>query len=155
MSVFQVIMLCAVAASAAVSYGNKRGLLWLACLTLSYLISSTYWRSGLPSAEILAGVCDAACVLAVYFIARYHWEMVVGVLFLTALLVNAIYAGFPFDHGIYSTILELLNGLVIIGIGGVSAFQGHGKTDGWAYRAWGHIFGFARPAHISVARDKH
>jgi hypothetical protein len=151
MSVFQIIMLCAVLAIAWVSRRNWRGLVWLAALVLNYLVTSTYWRMGGQNAEMVAGLADAAVCIAIYLAGSRQWEMWVWVCFLASLLVNFLYlannllAPGAIPHDIYSSVLEALNITALIVIGGVSASLEGGYSNGWASRPWRTVFGLVRP----------
>lgn len=145
------IFLCVAAAIAMLSINNRRGLLWIAALTLVYFASGAYWRLGLPHPVLVAGLMDAALVLAVVIFGALLWEMWFGLIVLLCGLTNIAFlaaslAGAPWPHDTYGTTLELLNAAALILIGGVSAFMQKGSTDGLAFHPWVHIFGFARAA---------
>lgn len=119
----------------AVSVGDKRAWGWLLAGAASYTVSVLYWRSGLPYAPFVAGMCDALICLAVYFKAKYRWEMMVWRIFQASVLVNIIYLGgtlsaWPsLSHNAYSIILELINWAALLWIGGNGAFQPVGESD--------------------------
>lgn len=119
----------------AFSMGNKRAWGWLLASALSYVVSTAYWRSGQPYAPFIAGMCDALICLAVYFFAKLRWELWVWRLFQVSVGVNfyylaAQYGIFPYlSHNAYSTMLEIINWLALMFIGGTGALQVAGATD--------------------------
>lgn len=151
MTSIDTVFLVMVVGIAAVSIKVPRALGWLAAMTVSYFVSSIYWRHGAGSGELVAGLCDAAVVTAIVVWARYRWEMWVSLVYLTSLLVNIVYlasnlaGGSAIPHDAYSITLEALNAAALFIIGGVAAFQISGRTDARAFAPWSHIFGFARP----------
>lgn len=151
-------MLCVVAGIAIVSRENPRGLAWIAVLTVNYLVSSFNWSLGGPTPELVAGLCDAAVCLLIYFAGRYIWEMRLWLTCLTMLAVNFGYllhnilnAG-VFSHDVYASVLEVLMVASLAIIGGVSAFAEHGSTDGRSFHPWRASRGFRRAAVDPVER---
>ncbi len=134
MSEFQIgmIVLCGVAAL--VSWRNWRATGWIAALAGSFLASSFYWRTGLPYGEFFAGICDATVCLLIYAFGKYRWELAVWRMFQAMLLVNILYlAGnigifYRVDHVFYASILEALNILILLTIGGVAVLQRIGSN---------------------------
>lgn len=129
----------------AVSVGKYRSWGWLLAAAVSYAVSTVYWRSGLPSGAFVAGICDALVCLAVYFWGKYRWEQWVWRLFQVSVLVNFAYLGgtlrvLPiFTHDTYSIILEAINWIALLWIGGHGAVQAVGASDdadasGFAWR---------------------
>lgn len=139
LSPFQVGMLVLFLAAAWVSRGHWRGLLWLAVIFTSYLVSSEWWRIGGGSSELVAGLCDAATVLLLYLIGRRMWELAAAALFTISMVINFVYLAHNLSglqmipHNAYSTALEVINVLALGLIGSVSAFERRGRTDGWAF----------------------
>jgi hypothetical protein len=119
----------------AVSAGHWRTWGWLLAATVSYAVSTLYWRSDLPYGAFIAGLCDAAICLAVYFLAKYRWELWVWRLFQVSVGVNIWYLAAqhgmaPYlSHGIYSVILETINWTALIFLGGTGFFQPVGGQD--------------------------
>jgi hypothetical protein len=154
------IFLVVVGAVAVVSWQNKRGLLWLALITLGFFVSGFYWRSGLGAPELVAGMCDATICMSIFLLARQKWELWVFSAFLACIAVNIVYlinnlagAG-VIDHEVYSIALEALNAAAIATIGGVSAFQRIGSTNGVAFHPWRSILGFVLPSADEMAPHK-
>ena len=158
MSFFQIAMLCIVAAVAIVSHRHPRGLWWLAVLAVNYLVTSFNWRWGGPAPELVAGLCDAAVCVAIFFFGRFIWEMRLWLTYLAALFVNFAYllhsvmgAG-VISHDVYSSVLELLTVAALAIIGGTSSFVASGATDGRAFHPWRSILGLGRPFVAPVER---
>lgn len=133
------------------SLNNPRGVGWVSALTIAYFVSGWYWRSSGNSPELVAGLADAAIAVMVLIMARYIWEMWIGLVALACMFVNIIYlvnnlsgAGVV-PHDVYSIALELLNLIALLTIGGVSAFQQKGSTSGIAFHPWVSFLGVARP----------
>jgi hypothetical protein len=114
--------------------------LWVFAAALDYAISVIYWRTGLPYAEGVAALCDASVCLAIYFNYRERWEKIIYRLFQISLTVNIFYlAGnlclmATVDQDTYATILELLNGLVLLLIGGMGVAEWVGAQVVYAHR---------------------
>lgn len=119
------------------SWRNPRGIAWIIAGAISYTVSVIYWRSGLPLPEGVAGTLDALVCVAIYARAREQWELsVIWRLFQTSVAVNFLFlAGnigvFPrISIDLYSAILEALNVLVLLSIGGWSFAQMAGWSNG-------------------------
>lgn len=121
--------------------GQQRVWGWLFAGAMSYVVSVIYWRSGLPYGAAVAGLCDAAVCLSVYFLGRYQWEMWVWRIFQTAVAVNLFYLaqqyGIParlglmwsLSHNDYSVMLEALNWIALLLLGGTGVLQMAGGLD--------------------------
>lgn len=127
-----------------IGYRSPRVLMWLGVGALSYTTSAIYWRLGLPYGEAIAGLCDAAVCLAVYFAGKYRWEMWVWRLFQLSVAINLVYlmgslgvVG-QISHDAYAISLEAINASVLIFLGGSASLQRLGR-HGMAGRAWGGI----------------
>ena len=126
----------------AFSVGNRRAWAWLLAAAGSYIVSTVYWRTGLPYAPFVAGLCDATVCVAVYFFGKLRWEMWMWRLFQVSVLVNILYlAGAlglvrSIGHEEYSVMLEAINWLALLWIGGTGAAQNLGATDVRAGRPW-------------------
>lgn len=119
----------------AFSMGHPRIWAWLLAAAASYTVSSLYWRAGLPYAPFIAGMCDALIVLAVYFLGKERWEMWVWRIFQVSVGVNLFYLaqqyGIPYrlglrwslSHNDYSIILEVINWVALLFLGGTGVAQ--------------------------------
>lgn len=127
----------------AVSVGNWRAWAWLGAAALSYVVSTIYWRLNLPYAPFIGGLADAAICLGLYFFARYRWEMWVWRLFQLSVLINLVYLGGSLNlwpspsHNAYSAMLEAVNWLALLWIGGNGAVQVIGAADADAHSPYG------------------
>lgn len=125
---------------AAVSWKNPRGILWIGVAALSYINATIAWRLSLPYAEAITGIGDTAVCLCVYFAARFRWELWIWRLFQASLGVSVVYLAAnihvvpPIDHTFYSVVLEGINWLLLLLIGGVSAGQWIGAANARALR---------------------
>lgn len=160
MTTVDTIYLAAALAVCIVSYRNLRGIAWLLALAVGYFVSGMFWRLEVGNGELVAGLCDAAVCAAIFVLGRYRWELWLWLLSQLSLLVNILYlvnnlsGARVIDHETYSIALEALNGVAFLLIGGVSAFQHVGMTDGSAFRPWVSVLGFVRPAYQEVASRK-
>ena len=142
----------------AFSIGNARAWAWLGAGAASYIVSTIYWRLGLPHAPFIGGLADAAICLAVYLWGRYRWEMIVWRLFQASVAVNVVYASilfvlikvlhYPPDfphasllHNAYSGMLEVINAIALLWIGGNGAMQIIGATNAHRDRPWRRVLG--------------
>lgn len=137
------LLLGALVVSALTIRSNPRGVVWVGAAALDFIVSTAYWRSGFGYPEAVAGVCDVAVCLAVYSIGRQQWEMWVWRLFQTSLAINVLYlAGNlgifrSIPHDAYASMLEAINWLLLLLIGGMSALQRIGAYDyAGAHRPW-------------------
>lgn len=159
MSVYQIAMLALIAGASGVSYNRPRAVLWLLLIAITFLASSEWWRQGWPRAELFAGICDTLICTIAFRFAREKWEAVVWNAYVTSVAVNAVYlvnnlTGGPMSHDIYSIILELLNVVAIITIGGTSAFDLAGMRNGRAFHPWRSVLGITLPAYRKAPRNE-
>lgn len=119
----------------AVSFGNWRAWGWLLAIACSYVVSTIYWRSGMPYGAFIAGMCDATVCLGLYHFARVKWELWVWRLFQFSVAVNLIYSAMTIGviasrfHNEYSVILETVNWIALAFIGGSGAMPPIGAHD--------------------------
>lgn len=150
MSIYQIGILVACGLTALVSWGNLRALGWIAALVICHAVSVAYWHTGLPYAELTAALCDAAVCLLIYAHGRYRWEMAVWRMFQVMVAVNGMYlAGnlgifYRVDHDVYSSLLEAVNILILLTIGGVAILQRVAHDDGSPNHHWRHLRGAVR-----------
>lgn len=153
MSVWNVILLSGVAAAALVAWGSWRYLAWLAAIVASYGMSVAYWDAHGPYAEVVTALGDGLIVAAIAGRARYLWELAIGLLYLVSMavsmayLANNIVGAHTLDHVLYSSLLEAINLVAALTLGGLAAFDKAGMVNGVAFRPWLHIFGIVRPAY--------
>lgn len=131
------------------SVRNWRGVLWLACLMVSFFLSGAWWRAhGFVHGELFTLLCDTAVFLAIYAAGRHWWEfalLCVQLLMVAASLSFATYnfiGGSPSGLEVYQITLEALNALSLFLIGGIGAYTLVGRTHGVAFDNVRHLFGF-------------
>lgn len=133
--------------AAGLSWRQPRALLWIGLAAIDYAVSVTYWRLDLPYAEGFAGVCDALVCLSVYFLAKERWELVIYRLFQVSVAVNFLFlAGnlgifYKIDIDSYSILLEALNWLTLLLVGGMGLADRVGARLDYARRPRGRFFG--------------
>jgi hypothetical protein len=153
LSIYNLIILSGVAAAALVSIGRPRYLFWLAAIALSYMVCVTYAHLGGESPEIVSALLDLCLAGCIAWFALRMWELWIGVMYVISGFVGMVYLShnlmgadvIPAD--VHASILELINMLAIITIGGVAAFDKAGMVDGLAFHPWLHLFGRVRHAH--------
>lgn len=130
MSIFQLALLGGGVIAAFFAWGNWRAIGWIVALLIDHAVSVAYWDTGLPYAELVAGLCDASVCLVIYALARAEWEIkVLYRLFQGMVLVNMLYlAGNldiapKIDHVVYSSLLEVINVLILLSIGGFGRLE--------------------------------
>ena len=139
----------------ALSVGNGRAWAWLLAASVSYAVSTLYWRAGLPYAPFIAGMMDALICLGVYFFGKLRWEMWMWRLFQFSVGINIIQLGGQFgvwqspSHNAYAIILEAINWLALLFIGGSGAIQMIGAQNAVAaaHRPWDGVLRFVRPLY--------
>ncbi len=150
MSIYQASLLAGAAVAALAAWGNWRAIAWLAALQVSIAVSVAYWKTGLPYGELIAGLCDAAVCLAIYFFGRFNWELFVWRLAQAMVLVNLVFLSgnvgiFTLTpHDIYASILEAINWIAIAFIGGMAITNRLGLDNGSSGLAWPRIRGLVR-----------
>lgn len=129
----------------ALSIGNARAWVWLLAGAASYIVSTIYWRIGGSDAAFVAGMCDAAVALAIYFKWRFRWEAVTGALFIAMIAVNMLHyytnlgvapPWASLSDNAYAVTLLSLNWLALLWIGGTGAAQLIGGADVHRSRFW-------------------
>lgn len=139
---------------------DGRALSWLGAGAMIYIVSVAYWRTGMPYAPFIAGLCDAAVCLLIYLFGRLKWETALWGLFWVSSAVNMYYTGvemgiFPsLSHNAYSVILETINWIALAWIGGNGALQMLGVTnDEVPIRGpWRRLVSFAVALHSERTR---
>lgn len=145
MSIFHIALIIGALVAALLSWGDWRAIGWLVAAQISLAVSVAYWGSGLPYAEAVAGMCDAAICLCVYFWGRFNWELVVWRAFQLSVLVNIVYlAGnigifATIPHDVYASLLEFINWSVILFIGGAGLLRRINGNPGWARRRFRNV----------------
>lgn len=150
MSVFQAALLVGALLAALLSWGSWRSIGWLVAIMVDQMLTVAYWKSGLPYAELIAGSADAAVCLGIYFFGRWRWEMWIWRLMQAQVLVNVIFLASNLyvvpriDQDTYASILEALNWIAILSIGGIAVLQRIGYDLGRARLPWAGFRGLVR-----------
>jgi hypothetical protein len=130
---------------AGISIGNRRGLIWLLAIAISYIGATIAWRMQIPKAEVFTAAGDVAVCLAIYFMGKYQWELWLWRLYQASVAVSVLYLAGSIgvisriDHGLYSIILEAINWGALLLIGGTSALQGVGVSHVRVHRPWDRV----------------
>lgn len=136
--------------------GNQRGMVWIAAICCDLIVSTWYWRAGLPFADAVTGTLDFSVCAAIYCFGRHQWELHIWLLFQLSMLASiadagsVLFAGAGIDHDAYSAVLELINYLAFILIGGVSSYALAGRRNIGLYRPWRWL----RPAGFPLLAEK-
>jgi hypothetical protein len=126
---------------------NRRGMAWLVVGAASYVSATLAWRLSLPMAEVITALGDAAVCLGVYFAGRYRWEMWIWRLFQVSVGISTLYLAAQLgivsriDHEVYAILLEVVNWLVLLSIGGSAALQWVRGSNALAHRPWNRVRG--------------
>lgn len=144
MNAYDVAFLLIVAVVAWRTRHDRRAGAWLACGAASYVVSAVYIRMGGPSPTVMAAVCDAAVAFLIYNLARYRWELGLGLIFQAMLGINIIalaaplfVSGLPISselaslwHNAHAGMLDLANASALAWIGLNGAVQAVGGVNG-------------------------
>ncbi len=140
MSIWNLSLLIGALIATGFAYRIPHAVLWIFIGAVDYTVSVIYWHTGLPYAEAVAGMCDAGVCLSIYFVYRERWELGVYRLFQISLAVNIFFlAGnlgitARIDQDTYASILEVLNWLTLLLIGGMGVAQWVGTPIAAAHR---------------------
>lgn len=143
MSIYESILLFAAGGVMLLSLfaSNPRGALWCAAIVIDLVVSTAYWRSGQPYADVFTGLCDFSVCIFIYFLGRWRWELGLFLLFQLSLLTSicdfaaSLWAPGWIDHDTYSSVLESINYLSFLLVGGVSGLALAGAA-GFARQPW-------------------
>lgn len=114
---------------------NTRGAFWVAAILVDLVLSTAYWRSGLPYADVTTALCDSAICVLVYLFGMHRWELWVFLLFLSSFVVSMVDLGVSIrtpggmDHDTYSSMLEAINYVSFLLVGGISGLALAGGSD--------------------------
>lgn len=142
MSIYEISLIIGAMLTALLSWGNPRGVAWIAAITADLMLSTAYWRAELPYAEVVTGLCDASICLGIYFVGRYKWEMWLWRLYQASVLISILYLAVhvfqvpSIDQDVYSGMLEAVNWIALVSIGTASILQVTGPSNVVAFRPW-------------------
>jgi hypothetical protein len=133
----------AVLASAA-GLKTPRATFWVFCLTASFVASVAYYYAPKPMwpgmwwplHSGIAALCDAMIVVLIFFFGKEKWETLgLRGIMLVSVSVNmmqtsAYTLGYPppVPHALYSSILEVINFLALILLGGIGLLDRYNAT---------------------------
>lgn len=152
---YHIALAVAAVIAAALSIGTPRATFWIFSLTASFIASVAYfyapkpWWPGMwwPLHSGVAALCDAAIVTLIYFFGREKWETFgLRGLMLISVSVNMVQTsaytlGYPppITHATYATILEVINFLALVLIGGIGLLDRYNASSRHSF------LDFARP----------
>jgi len=166
MSEYHAALLIAAIISGGASYNVPRAWLWIGCLAASFIVSVAYLYNApqgytggslwawWPPSSVIAGLCDVAVCLALRAWGVRLWESLLFTLMLFSVAVNIAYSAsillnwppIPPQEA-YAIILEAINYIALIIIGGTGILKSIGSIDA-------HSDFFRRIVHsIRVASD--
>lgn len=100
---------------------DRRALGWIALAALVFVASTAWQRAGLPYHAAATGLMDAGQCLAIYFLARHTWELLLWRVWQLSLLISIFdLAGAIPGEATYVAALEACNWLALILIGGTA-----------------------------------
>ena len=128
MSIYEAALLIVGGAVLLLSLGarNWRGAVWVAAIMADLIISTAYWRANLPYGDVFTGACDFSVCLSIFTFGRWRWELGLFLLYQFSLLISIIDLGAAIwspgwiDHDTYSSLLEAVNYIGFLGVGGIS-----------------------------------
>lgn len=130
MSIYESILLITGTAAMLLSLlaGHKRGALWIAAIMIDLVVSTAYWRADLPYGDVFTAVCDFSVCVLIFLFGRWRWELRLYLLMQFSVLISicdfaaSLWSPGWIDHDTYSSMLEAVNYLAFIGVGGIGAF---------------------------------
>lgn len=142
------------------SAANYRGMIWVAVILVDLMLSTAYWVDDLPYADAFTAGCDFTVCVLVYVFGRHWFELWIMLLFQFSMLVSIvdlaamIWAPGWIDHDTYSSMLEAVNYVALLMIGGVSGYAFSDRWDIPAFRVWHWLRPAGFPLFPQSARDK-
>lgn len=160
MSIFDTALLIGAIVAVLLNWKNPRAVGWVLLLALDFIASTLYWRSDWPYPAAFGGFCDAAVCFVLYFASKQRWELWIWRLMQASVAVNIFYLSInlgllrmDFPQDTYASLLELLNWLCLLLIGGVGILQLIGETNVTAREPWNRVRHTARLVRETRARN--
>lgn len=123
---------------------NRRAAVWVSAIMVDLVLSTAWWRAGLPFGDVFTGACDFSVCIAIFIFGRWRWELRLYILFQFSVLISlcdfaaSIWSPEWIEHDVYSSFLELVNYLAFISLGGIGAFAlASGSVP--PYRVWNRV----------------
>lgn len=129
MNQYEVALLIMALVTAFVARGLPRAWLWLSVGALSFIISATWWRLGLPYHPAATLACDSLVCLTIYSLAKEEFEIWLFNLFRLSVLISLLKLfGVINENLVYASALEGVNvlALLLIGCTGILAGTANG-----------------------------
>lgn len=132
MDIWQTSLLIGAVGTALLCHREPRALLWIAVGAMNFVVTAAFetrWPAWHP---YFTGFADASVCLAIYFIGRHKWEMMVWRIFQTSVLVSILFiAGLIPSHYAYIAGLEACNWAALVVIGGTQGLRLVDHGMGW------------------------
>lgn len=139
---WQTSLLIGAVATALLCRREPRALLWIGAGAADFVITAAFETRWPEYHAIFTGFADATVCLAIYFIGRRKWEMMVWRVFQTSVLISILYIMrlIP-SHYVYIAALEACNWAALVIIGGTNGLRLVDHGMGWNrfHRAHQHI----------------
>lgn len=136
MNQYEVALLISAMVAAFLARGLPRAWLWIAIGALSFVVSATWWRLGMPYHPAATLACDAMVCLAVYSLAREEFEIWIFNLFRLSVLVSLLKLfGVIQENWIYAAALECVNFAALLLLGGTGILAGT-ANGGHTFGSW-------------------
>ncbi|MUO85561.1 hypothetical protein [Agrobacterium vitis] len=144
-SIFQAYLIVGALVCALFSMHMPRAWIWICAGVASFALSTWWARSGFEFPPAFTLLCDATVSLSIYFFGRERWEDRLADIFRLSVFVSLVYLTGPitvfgltieFSHYAYVTLLELINWLALILIGGTAVMD---RVNGYE-NGFGHLW---------------
>ena len=128
MNEFQIALLIGAVIASLLSLRLPRAQLWIWTMAAAFVLPTAWQRADLPFHPAFTLGCDAGVCLAIYFFGREKWEIGLYRIFQASVLTSLLFLAGPLEvfgtvfymsnYG-YVVVLEMLNWLALLLIGGV------------------------------------
>lgn len=121
---------------ALLSWRVRHSWLWIGFGAMNFALTAGYEKFGFPMPPFFTAMCDAAMCLAIFRYAEQQWEIWLFRLFQGSVLAGIVYfvmahvIGDTSGHLAYVIVLEIINWLALLTIGGTAVLEragGHGS----------------------------
>lgn len=118
--------------AAAVSYRVPRAWLWIACMAVSFLVTTTFldYAARPDLHPFLTFACDALICITVFQHYREDWELGVFLAFLCSTFASLLrMGGFIPEAWVYASLLEICNAGALLWIAGTGLIDMIGRNE--------------------------
>lgn len=125
------------------SWRIPRAWLWIGLGAANFAVTAIYEKYGFPMPPFLTAMCDATMCLIIYRFAEQRWEIWLFRLFQGSVLAGICYffmayvMGNTAGHLTYVVVLEIINWLALITIGGTAVLEWGGSHGSLAHALLG------------------